>query len=166
MIEYPVKVELHIDNEEMVFLIDPQDLDKIASVQMKKRVCIDPDMEEEKKGMVRAARVLVKGGLIAFGPKILDLLFKSKNHPKPEKGDDIVEWYANMFAKVFIAEATQGTLVLHASRGEPGAPIIIDEIRPIPMAERVDGGEGRGTGDSQTDASRDGFTGGDRAQAL
>lgn len=154
MIEYPVKIELHVDREETQFIISPDELHKVVSSGMKKQFKISPDAPEEEKTLARVVRAAVKGALIAFGPKLLDLMFKSKDHPKPGKGEDIIEWYADMFAKVLIAGATQGKLVLNGSRH--GQTVIIDEICPVPASEgspRADGREGRGTGTSEPDTS-------------
>jgi hypothetical protein len=158
MIEYPVKIELHVDNEEAQFIISPDELHKVVSTGMKKQFKIDPDAPEEEKTLARVVRAAVKGALIAFGPKLLDLMFKSKDHPKPQKGDDIIEWYADMFARVLIAGATQGRLILHGSHH--GQTVIIDEIRPVPSSEsslRTGGSEAGGTGDSEQDAGRIGL---------
>ncbi len=155
MIEYPVTVQLQIGNKSSQLLLDPDQLHRLVSAEMKKQFVINPDAKEEEKTLARAARALVKGGLIAFGPKILDLLFKTKDHPKPGKNDDIIEWYADMFAKVLIAGATQGTLVLEANTGEYGhvVPIIINQIRPVATSNQNGTGAGTGDGTSQQDAS-------------
>jgi hypothetical protein len=154
MIEYPVKIELHVDCKEIPFIISPDELHKVISTGMKKQFKIDPDAPEEEKTLARVVRAAVKGALIAFGPKLLDLMFKSKDHPKPGKGEDVIEWYADMFARVLIAGATQGKLYLHGVKTDE--VVIIDEIRPIPTSESstgADGREGRGTGTSEPDTS-------------
>jgi len=152
MIEYPVQIELHVDNTETQFIVNPDELHKIVSLNMKKQFKIDENVPEEEKTLVRVVRAAVKGALIAFGPKLLNLMFKSKEHPKPGKGDDVIEWYADMFAKTLIAGATQGKLILTGQRD--GQAIVINEICPVTMAEYAIGGEGRGTGDIQSDTSR------------
>jgi hypothetical protein len=152
MIEYPVKIELHVDNDETQFVVSPEELHNVVSSSMKKQFKIDPDAPEEEKTLARVVRAAVKGALIAFGPKLLDLMFKSKDHPKPLKGDDIIEWYADMFGRVLIAGATQGKLILHGVKN--GTAIVIDEIRPISSTERVEGVEARGIEPSTEDTSR------------
>ncbi len=146
MIEYPVTVELHVDHEETHFIISPDELHTVVSSGMKKQFKIDPSAPEEEKTLARVVRAAVKGALIAFGPKLLDLMFKSKDHPKPGKGADVIEWYADMFARVLIAGATQGKLILHGERQNEA--IVINEICPVPLAERADGDTERGTGTS------------------
>ena len=61
------------------------------------------DMNTEQGRLNALVRTGVKGVLIMYGDKILDSIFKTKDHPRPEKGDDIVEWYTDMFTKICIA---------------------------------------------------------------
>lgn len=96
---------------------------------------------EEQKRLAQLARTTVKGALLMFGDKLLDGLYGSKNHPKPQKGDDIIEWYSMMFAKVALAGATQGILRIEV-RDDGQNYLIASEVRTLALPE----GTGQGSG--------------------
>lgn len=50
-------------------------------------------------------KVAIKGIFLAYGDKILEQIFKSKTYPKPQKGDDLVEWYIDLFTQILISQA-------------------------------------------------------------
>jgi hypothetical protein len=61
-----------------------------------------PEVIQTSK-LIKAA---VKGVLIVYGDKLLSQMI-GKDHPRPGKNDDIVEWYTDMFAKIAITLATK-----------------------------------------------------------
>ena len=48
---------------------------------------------EEEKRIHTLMRTGVKGVLIAIGDTFLNAVYKSKEHPRPGKRDDLIEWY-------------------------------------------------------------------------
>jgi hypothetical protein len=92
---------------------------------------------KEQQRMAQLVQTSVKGALLMFGDKILDAIFHGKNHPKPEKGDDLIEWYALMFAKIGVASATKSVLHLTAEGGEYGQPepITITQVCTVSLSE-------------------------------
>lgn len=78
------------------------------------------DMQTEQGRLSALVRTGVKGVLLMYGDKILDSLFRSKDHPKPGKGDDLVEWYTDMFTKVCIASMVKSkTHLIGVHTSEP-----------------------------------------------
>lgn len=136
---------LSIDGKNQAFLAHPENVYRIISAGIRKQLGGNPisnsNENEEQKKLVRLVRLAVKGALLSFGGKILDMIFRSKDHPRPGKGDDLIEWYSDMFAQIAIAEATKGTIFIQ-TRGGYGqdAPIIIDQIYSIPLAASSRGG--------------------------
>lgn len=47
-----------------------------------------------------------------YGTQLLDELFNTKNHPRPSKGDDILDWYTDIFTKVGISYLMKTETVL------------------------------------------------------
>ncbi len=148
--EYPwLKFEIEVNGETKYYTVDPSEVYNLAASGIHKQLAgeITEDMPEVEKNVVRLTRATVKGAFIAFGGKILEIMFKSKNHPKPQKGDDIIEWYSNMFAQIAIAQATQGTLILRGK--EYGKAIVISEIYPVSLAGSPGGTDtGESTGNT------------------
>lgn len=138
---------LSIDGKNQAFLADPDNVYHIVAAGIRKQLggnTTDTNAPEEQKALVRLVRVSVRGALIAFGGKILDMVFRSKDHPRPGKKDDLIEWYSDMFAKIAITEATRGTILIQASGGNYGQeqPLIVDQVRPFSLAQntkRIDG---------------------------
>lgn len=68
--------------------------------------------EKEKTALAKLLKVAIKGLLLMYGPRILDAVFGSKDHPKPQKGDDLLEWYQDIFTKLGIAYLMKNDTVL------------------------------------------------------
>src|SRR5207248_163721 len=60
-------------------------------------------------------KVAIKGIFLAYGDKILEQIFKSKEHPKPQKGDDIVEWYIDLFTQILISQALKSEYMVEVN---------------------------------------------------
>lgn len=102
------------------------------------------DMTPEKRRLSQLMRTTVKGALMMFGDNILNMMFGSKDHPRPEKKDDIIEWYSDIFAKYLVAEATQHIAVFYTRGNFGDTLLIIDEFIAVADAteERSQASEG------------------------
>lgn len=144
--EYPwLHLDLFIGGKTSHLLTNPETFYAIVQRGISRMLAgnNDPDIPPEQRRMTLAMRTTVKGALLMFGDKILDGMFGGKAHPKPSKGDDLIEWYSNIFAKIIIASATQGTLVLHAKGGDTFGQtrsIIIDEVYTVSHAQSTGSG--------------------------
>jgi hypothetical protein len=92
----------------------------------------------EATNMARLIRTAVKGVLMMYGDKILTLLM-GKDHPKPAKKDDIVEWYSKMFAKLLLYGASQYRYELHTieSEDEIGNIKVTSNFSTVPISSSV-----------------------------
>lgn len=112
--------------------IDPQRLYEFAGDSIE--TFLSPPSSEtatkEQRRMAQAMKTTVKGALLMFGDKLLTLIYGTSDHERPGKKDDVIKWYSLAFAKVLIAQATQGELVLYGGSAV-GQIIYIDEIRSI-----------------------------------
>lgn len=148
---YPwLKVDLTIADKHTLLYTDPAMLYTLAQDGIKRMLVGDdnPDAPAEEKRLKQLVKTGIKGMFLTFGGKILDMLFQSKDHPKPNKGDDLIEWYSNVFAQIILTKCTEGTLVLKAPRGEFGdGSVRIDEIRTltVPTNPTGPGEQGEGT---------------------
>src|SRR5580765_7660343 len=119
MIEPMLHVELSIGDQRGHLLANPHDLYDIISSGIKS-VLIgknDPNATPEQKRLALLLKTMIDGFLMMSGPLLLNWMYKSKDHPKPGKGDDLIEWYSHEFAKMAIGDATGGILVLSAKEG-------------------------------------------------
>lgn len=74
-------------------------------------------------------KVAIKGIFLAYGDKILEQIFKSKEHPKPAKGDDLVEWYIDLFTQILILQAQKSEYTVEVNET---SEIIGCTTRPVP----------------------------------
>ena len=68
-----------------------------------------------KKRITQLMRASIKGMLIAFGDDILTMIYGTKDHDKPKRGDDIVDWYQDQFARIAIANMMKNDIVLNGN---------------------------------------------------
>jgi hypothetical protein len=93
-----------------------------------------------KKRLTALIRACIKGGLIFWGNDLLSLLYGTKDHEKPGKKDDIVDWYMDQFTKISIAYAMKSDIVLEGCKTKEDASQIVVEVRrvstrPVTLAE-------------------------------
>jgi hypothetical protein len=99
---------------------------------------------QQRKNLARLMKVAIKGMLIMYGNQILDELFLTKDHPKPQKGDDLIEWYQDIFTKVGIGYLMKSDTVLSGytvdeNERETIVKIVRVSTRPIPLPASVEG---------------------------
>lgn len=88
-------------------------------------------------------KVAVKGVFLMYGDKILEEIFKSKDHPRPGKTDDLVEWYIDMFTQILILQALKSTYTVEVNET---SEIIGFSAQPVPAIAAPDhGGHDDGT---------------------
>jgi hypothetical protein len=100
------------------FFINPDSLysqvhDYLVTLSGSKIVETD-DIEQNKlkKRMTALIRACIKGGLILWGYDLLTLLYGTKEHSKPGKKEDIVDWYMNEFTKITIAYMMKSDIIM------------------------------------------------------
>jgi hypothetical protein len=115
----------------------------------------NPDATQQQRALVQLTKTTIKGALLMLGDKILTMMFGSKDHPRPNKQDDLIEWYSDIFAKMLISEAMKGTAILTVKEGNlfEDGPFIIDEIRTFGLATIHPGEQAEGEAISQQDTS-------------
>lgn len=96
----PVIIDVTTKNSHTVYRIHPDVL--YGTVHKAVAAFMSGGNGQDDK-LVALVRVAVKGVLLMYGDKILDSIFKSKNHPRPGKKDDLIEWYTDLFTKIGIA---------------------------------------------------------------
>lgn len=111
------QIKLRIQNtyEQIELEIDPDLTYSIFRAFLAGLLVTKETDNQEQKRLIQLVRAGVKGMLLMYGSQILNALFGSTNHPLPAKGDDLIEWYADMFCKVGIAAATRNIIVMSAS---------------------------------------------------
>jgi hypothetical protein len=82
-------------------------------------------------------KVAIKGIFIAYGEKILEQIFKSKEHPKPHKGDDLVEWYIDLFAKIMILQSMKQEYTVEVNETSEIVGCVARPIPPITAPDNV-----------------------------
>lgn len=136
----------------ITFNCDPDGLyDEVRSIMAKfsqvapaeDPVDMSPEMNALKKRISGLIKVAVKGILLAYGDSILTLAFRTKDHPRPHKGDDLIEWYTNMFARMGIGYLMKKDTVLTGKtvqEDEHETLITVDHVstRPIPTPARAE----------------------------
>lgn len=70
------------------------------------------DQNLAAKQLAALVKVAVKGVLMLYGDRILELAL-GKEHPRPGKKDDLVEWYSDMLTKIGIAWLVKHPTDLH-----------------------------------------------------
>lgn len=98
------------------------------------------DMWNLRKNLAKLMKVGIKGLLLMWGNDLLTVAFGTKEHPKPPKGVDLLEWYQDMFARIGIAYLMKNDTVLRGNivhEDEQQTLIAIHEIttRPITASE-------------------------------
>lgn len=88
------------------------------------------DATTEAGRLSSLVRVGVKGVLLMYGDKILDSIFGSKEHPRPGKKDDLVNWYTDMFTKVVLANLVKNVTILSGVKDESDTRITEIHTRP------------------------------------
>ena len=65
---------------------------------------LEPDdkTSDDQKRIQMLIRTAVKGVLITAGDGLLNALYRSKEHPRPGKKDDLIEWYLTFAVDQFI----------------------------------------------------------------
>jgi hypothetical protein len=110
------------EEKSMLFFVNPNSLysqihDKLTELSGTKIVLTDNEEQNRlKRRVVAVVRACIKGGLIAFGNDLLTLLYGTKQHEKPARGDDIVDWYMDQFTKIGIAYMMKSDIVLEGCK--------------------------------------------------
>ena len=86
-------------------------LEPLVSTFIRNMMAPNNDANPEAVQMSKLMKTAVKGILIMYGDKLLTVML-GKDHEKPSKGVDIVEWYTQQFAKVALAMAAKSVYVL------------------------------------------------------
>jgi hypothetical protein len=81
--------------------------------------------------LIKAA---VKGVLIIYGEKLLTQML-GKDHPRPGKKDDIVEWYTDVFAKIAITLATKHLYTVETEEDDTFTKVSRLTTIPVPVKE-------------------------------
>lgn len=89
---------------------------------------------EEAANMSKLMKTAVKGVLIMYGDKLLTIMI-GKDHPKPPKGSDIVEWYTNMFARIALAIASKQIYTVNVENEEQDGFTKVSGVLTIPLQE-------------------------------
>jgi hypothetical protein len=126
------------DGRSITFSCDPDglyDLLHAAIVRMSQGGVND---NPERKRLAALMKVTIKGALLVYGNRILDELFLTKDHPRPQKGDDLLGWYTDIFTKVGIGYLMKADTVLtgntiNESERETFIEVIRVSTRPIPL---------------------------------
>jgi hypothetical protein len=111
-----------------------------------------PDtLESEHKRLTQLVRTGIRGILLSFGPAILDMLYRSKDHPNPAKGDDLLTWYAQTFAAIGLVHACKQTVVIesHNALAEQNAALIIHALSTLSPSQH---------GEAEADSTHNGET--------
>jgi hypothetical protein len=69
----------------------------------------------EAQQMSKLMKTAIKGILIMYGDKLLTIMI-GRDHEKPAKGVDLVEWYTNTFASIALRLASQRVYLLSVSK--------------------------------------------------
>ena len=85
--------------------------------------------KRKQQNLAKLIKVAVKGVLLMYGEQILDVLYGNANHPKPQKGDDILDWYTNQFTIAGISELMKHDIVLYGTSDESNPNTL--EVRRI-----------------------------------
>lgn len=98
------------------FYCDPDGLYLLVHTAIQKMASMGIDAknpEAAKRNRLSALiKVAIKGMLLMYGQQLLDELFNTKNHPRPAKGDDLLDWYTDMFTKIGISYLMKTETVL------------------------------------------------------
>jgi len=60
----------------------------------------------EQKNVAMLFKAGVKGIFVAGGPMLLNLIYGTRDHPKPGKKDDVLAWYADILTIFAIKQIT------------------------------------------------------------
>lgn len=91
---------------------DPQVVYAQVRGLMDKFLGVDQTGDPARVNLGRLLRTAVKGVLILYGSDILDGLYGSKDHPKPDKKQDLLAFYADQFTQVALAQLLRLEVVL------------------------------------------------------
>jgi hypothetical protein len=90
---------------------------------------------EESKNLARLIRTAVKGLFMMYGDKILTMLV-GKDHAKPGKKDDVLEWYTQTFAMLLLqfAASQSYTIFTDVKDNSVGNIQIVREFVTVPVS--------------------------------
>ena len=125
-----------------LFYLDPEQLYQVVHgyILELSQTKID-ESNPLKKRLTQLMRASIKGMLIAFGDDLLTLIYGTKDHEKPGKKDNIVDWYQDQFARIAIAHMMKNDIVLDgeiSSEGEHKTIISVSGFttRPVTIEKK------------------------------
>lgn len=134
-----------MDGHNITFLLDPDGVYLTVLTNMRKMSqpggsegeTLDAEMLATRNRVQALMRTTIKGALIAFGPMLLKLFYPKDSVPKvpKEKHLDLIDWYTQRFAEVFISNMLRQELVLSGEYMKDMLDVIkIDEVHTRPVA--------------------------------
>lgn len=120
-------ITFYADPDSMYTLVHDA-IAKMANLGLSAEDKKDPE-KRKQNNLAKLIKVAVKGMLLMYGEQILDVLYGNANHPKPQKGDDILDFYTNQFTIAGISDLMKRDLVLYGRTDESDQTII--EVRSI-----------------------------------
>lgn len=142
------KIMMHYrdaDGHDITFLSDPDTLYVLIHTAVVKmsNLGIGPGMGVENvkhKRLAALIKVGIKGILMMYGEQILDALFNSTDHPRPEKGVDLLDWYNDMFTRIGITYAMKNDIILEGQFvGKDTIEVVGVTARPVTPAVEATG---------------------------
>lgn len=107
----------------------------------------DTPENRDKNALAKLIKVAVKGILLMYGSRILDVIL-GKDHPKLEKGQDILDWYQDIFTRIGISFLMKNDTILRGrivNGSVEQVAIGIDSISSRPVTTPGESGTGRET---------------------
>ena len=81
--------------------------------------------------VAKLAKQALRGGLLMFGNDLLTVLYGSKEHEKPPKNVDLLDWYTDQFAKIGVAYLLKSDIFVDGKTLEADDETILHEITSI-----------------------------------
>lgn len=127
----PLRVSLNVPSEGLT--IDCELEAQVAYGLLRSQIVKFSYPAEDKNPAARQLasmlKVAIKGVLMMYGSKILDV-FIGSDHPRPGKKDDLVDWYTDVFARIGVLKATKHVLLLQGVRRGDTIQIFATGSRP------------------------------------
>jgi hypothetical protein len=124
---------LYLCNADSMYSIVHAALQKMATMGVRDT----SEQGAKRQGLAKLVRVAIKGMLIMYGNQILDELFATKDHPRPQKGDDLLDWYTDMFTKIGISYLMKNDTVLQGKtirHDDETRVVAVDTVFTRPVA--------------------------------
>lgn len=128
---YPIVVNVVTQSEVTVHIMDPNSLLVLIEKGLSKLMQPGTHNNPAAKQLAGLMKIAVKGVLLMYGNKILELLL-GKDHPKPGKQDDLIEWWTHMLAKIGIGLAMKHMVTMTGKRDGNIVKIVEIGTQPNP----------------------------------